>query len=203
MRSADVQRDLFHLAEAQGGYFTAKQAASLGYLAPKRNYHVNAGNWVREHRGIYRLALFPEPERPDLIVWWLWSRGRDDSPVGVFSHRTALILHDLTDSNPATIDLTVPPTFRKSSEVPMILHLHFGHVTGAERETISGVPVTNALRTIIDVWHDQVLPKPLLTAALREAIRRGKVTKRQISDAKKSLEMAAVLEAIERGHTSD
>ncbi len=33
MRSTEVQRDLFHVAKEQGGYFTAKQAASLGYLA--------------------------------------------------------------------------------------------------------------------------------------------------------------------------
>jgi len=27
-------------------------AAKLGYSANKRNYHVGAGNWIREHRGI-------------------------------------------------------------------------------------------------------------------------------------------------------
>ena len=199
MRSSDIQRDLFHVAQGQGGYFTAKQAAGLGYLAPKRNYHVHAGNWVREYRGIYRLALFPEPERPDLILWWLWSRGRDDSPVGVFSHRTALSLHELTDSNPAKIDLTVPRTFRKGAEVPKILQLHYGHVNAEEREIISGVPVTNALRTIIDVRLDKLLPKAVLAAALREAVRSGKVTKRQLSDAKKNLKIAAILEALEEG----
>jgi len=61
MRRIDGQRDLYQIAEGQGGYFTAKQAASLGYTASKRNYHVGAGNWVREHRGIHRLALFPAP----------------------------------------------------------------------------------------------------------------------------------------------
>jgi predicted transcriptional regulator of viral defense system len=29
----------------------------------------------------------------------------------VFSNRTALALHEVTDANPARIDLTVPPTF--------------------------------------------------------------------------------------------
>lgn len=57
-------RDLYQIAESQGGYFTAKQAARLGYTASKRNYHVGTGNWVREHRGIYRLALFPSPPAP-------------------------------------------------------------------------------------------------------------------------------------------
>jgi hypothetical protein len=84
-----------------GGYFTAKQAASLGYAGNKRAYHVQAGNWLREHRGIYRLALFPEPDRSDLILWWLWSRNRSDQPSGIYSHQTALSLHELTDVNPS------------------------------------------------------------------------------------------------------
>ena len=46
--------------------------------------------------------------------------------------------------------------------------MHYGRSSSAERETIFDVPVTNALRTIIDVWRDEILPKPLLTAAFRE-----------------------------------
>lgn len=76
-----LKKQLYRIAEAQGGYFTAKQAASLGYASNKRGYHVQAGNWLREHRGIYRLALYPEPDRPDLILWWLWSRDRADRPI--------------------------------------------------------------------------------------------------------------------------
>ncbi|MHB8389605.1 MAG: type IV toxin-antitoxin system AbiEi family antitoxin domain-containing protein [Acidobacteriaceae bacterium] len=60
----EPQKELYRIAEVQGGYFTTKQATSLGYASNKRTYQVEAGNWLREHRGIYRLALFPEPERP-------------------------------------------------------------------------------------------------------------------------------------------
>src|SRR5687767_13127076 len=146
MRTADGQRELYEIAQAQGGYFTAKQAARLGYTASKRNYHVGAGNWVREHRGIYRLALFPVPSRPDLILWWLWSRARSDAPQGIFSHRTALALHELTDANPARLDLTVPPAFRKGTAIPRVLRLHYADVDTSETEFIENVPVTTALR---------------------------------------------------------
>jgi len=84
--SKESQKELYQVAESQGGYFTAKQAASLGFASNKRAYHVHAGNWLREHRGIYRLALFPEPDRSDLILWWLWSRDRSDQPSGIYSH---------------------------------------------------------------------------------------------------------------------
>lgn len=190
---------MFQLAQEQGGYFTAKQAAGLGYVASKRNYHVGAGNWIREHRGIFRLSLYPPPDRPDLILWWLWSRGRSDSPVGVFSHQTALTLHELTDVNPAKLDLTVPPGFRKGTAIPSILRLHFAEVGTDERENISGVPVTNALRTIIDIWREGTLPKPILRQAFTEALRQGKLTKRQAAQAKKNPAMVSMLEVIETG----
>ncbi len=185
MQTAERYRELFDVAQQQGGYFTAKQAARLGYEASKRNYHVGVGNWVREYRGIYRLALFPAPDRPDLILWWLWSRGRDDRPSGVISHRTALCLHDLTDVNPSKIDLTVPPAFRKGSAIPAVLHLHYAVLPDSDREVIADVPVTTPLRAIMDVWAEGTMPKPALQKAFAEAIRRGSITKRQVDQTRK------------------
>lgn len=193
-------RDLYQIAEAQGGYFTAKQAARLGYTASKRNYHVGTGNWVREHRGIYRLALFPTPPRPDLILWWLWSRGRNDSPQGVFSHRTALALHELTDVNPARIDLTVPPAFRKGSEIPPVLRLHFAEVAAPDIDVVENVPVTTALRTILDVWREQTLQESSLRDAFHDARRLGKLTMGQIAQARKNPGVAQIIESLEQGN---
>lgn len=178
--SNERQKELYQIAEVQGGYFTAKQAASLGYASNKRAYHVQAGNWVREHRGIYRLALFPEPDRPDLILWWLWSRDRSDRPTGVYSHQTALSLHDLTDVNPSRLDLTVPPSFRRGAPIPKILRLHYGLVLKAEQEILFAVPVTSALRTILEVWEEGSLPKDTLRRAFREARASGKITRKQV-----------------------
>lgn len=197
MLTAERQRDLFEIAQQQGGYFTAKQAARLGYTASMRNYHVASGNWAREHRGIYRLTLFPTPDRPDLILWWLWSRGRDDRPAGVFSHRTALSLHDLTDVNPSKIDLTVPVNFRKGSGIPGVLRLHFAPVPDSDREVIAGVPVTIPLRAIVDVWTEGTMPKPTLRTAFAEAMRRGAITKRQVDQAHKQPKLAQVVAELE------
>ena len=199
MRRNHGQRELYQVAEGQGGYFTAKQAASLGYTASKRNYHVGAGNWVREHRGIYRLAFFPAPARPDLILWWLWSRGRSDSPQGVFSHRTALAIHELTDVNPAKLDLTVPPSFRKGSAIPRVLRLHYADIGPSETEIVENVPVTTALRTILDVWLEKSMPEPSLREAFHDAKRLGKLTKAQIAKARQDPDTASVIDVLERG----
>jgi predicted transcriptional regulator of viral defense system len=193
------RKELFQLAESQSGYFTTKQAAALGYTSSKRIYHVRAGNWIREHRGIYRLARFPGPERPDLILWWLWSRDRSDRPTGVFSHQTALSLHELTDANPAKLDLTVPTSFRRGVPIPEVLRLHHGNVPLEDRQILYGVPVTNALRAIVDVWKEGSLPKPDLRKAFREAMKRGDVTLTQVAKSQQDAERAPVLAAIRKG----
>jgi predicted transcriptional regulator of viral defense system len=193
------QKDLYELAESQSGYFTTKQASALGYASNKRIYHVRTGNWIREHRGIYRLARFPEPDRPDLILWMLWSRDRSDRPTGVFSHQTALSLHDLTDANPARLDLTVPASFRRGTPIPKVLRLHRGDVPPEDREIVFGVPVTNAIRTIVDVWKEESIPRSDLREAFREAAKRGAITRTQIANYQKDSERGPLLSEIRKG----
>lgn len=132
------------------------------------------------------------------MLWWLWSRGRDDNPLGVFSHITALSLHELTDANPAHIDLTVPPHFRKGSPVPPVLRLHFADVTEREKETIADVPVTNALRTILDVAKLRALPITQLRLALEQALNSGRLTRGQLTEARNDPRNATLLCEIER-----
>src|SRR6266853_1586949 len=69
---------LFEFAEQQQGFFTTKQAKAAGFAENTHPYHVQVGNWIREHRGIYRLDLFPTADRPDLVLWALWSRNRNE-----------------------------------------------------------------------------------------------------------------------------
>lgn len=77
---------LYQIASEQDGYFTTKQAIKAGYDTNIHPYHVKTGNWIREHRGIYRLANYPIEERPDLMQWYLWSRNRNEEPQGIYSH---------------------------------------------------------------------------------------------------------------------
>src|ERR1700685_1522887 len=117
----EAAKRLYEIAEGQQGFFTTKQAKAAGFAENTHPYHVQAGNWIREHRGIYRLALFPGAERADLVLWALWSRNRKEEVEGVYSHHTALGLYDLSDLNPAKLHMTVPTDFRRNSEIPGIL----------------------------------------------------------------------------------
>lgn len=178
------ERALTTLAASQGGYFTSKQAAAIGYTAPKRNYHVHVGNWVRERRGIFRLSTQPLPVRPDLILWWLWSRNRQEQPQGIYSHQTALSLHELTDVMPSRLHMTVPKTFRRSAAIPKSVVLHIADLPPSDIEQIDGVPATKALRTLIDVAVSGEVPLEDLQLAFAEAARAGRITRAEIAVAK-------------------
>src|ERR1700677_899050 len=115
---------LFEIAEGQQGYFTAKQAADAGYQLGSQAHHAKSGNWVRVERGIYRLARFSQSSEEQLVIYTLWSRNRAGEPEGVYSHQTALSIHELSDVNPAKLHMTVPSAFRRNAETPKILVLH-------------------------------------------------------------------------------
>ncbi|TVQ78152.1 MAG: hypothetical protein EA369_07820, partial [Bradymonadales bacterium] len=104
----DSEDALYSVASAQEGLFTAQQAKEAGFDERHHPYHVKAGNWVRELRGVYRLKNFPYSENSELVQWSLWSRNKADEPQGVFSHYTALRIYELSDAMPSKIHMIVP-----------------------------------------------------------------------------------------------
>jgi predicted transcriptional regulator of viral defense system len=184
VKRSQIYDNLYSVAEHQGGFFTARQAREAGYADNTHPYHARAGNWIREHRGVYRLARFPMPSRPDLMLWQLWSHNRAGEPQGTFSHATALTLHDLSDAMPRRLDMTVPRGFQRMAAIPAVLHLHRARLDEEDVETVEGVRVTTPLRTLLDVIADNTLGRDLQVQAVHEAIRRGRVTRRQLETAK-------------------
>src|SRR5882724_4983388 len=175
----EAQRRLFDIAEAQEGFFTAKEAKAAGFAENTHPYHVQVGNWIREHRGIYRLALFPVAEHPDLVKWALWSRNRNGVTEGVYSHQTALSLYELSDLNPAKLHITVPSHFRRNSAIPGILVLHFADLADEDVQTAQGFKRTRPLRTILDLIEADTVERTFLRQALRQALHRGLITRSQ------------------------
>ena len=182
----EASRRLFDLAEQQQGFFSTKQAKAAGFAANTHPYHVQAGNWVREHRGIYRLALFPTPDRPDLVLWSLWSRNRKEEVEGVYSHQTALSLYELSDLNPAKLHMTVPTNFRRNSDIPGIVVLHFRNLLKSEIQVGPGYKYTRPLRTILDLIETGTVERTFIRQALRQAVDGGLITRKQIRNAELS-----------------
>jgi predicted transcriptional regulator of viral defense system len=179
----EASRRLFDLADQQQGFFTTKQAKAAGFAENTHPYHVQAGNWTREHRGIYRLALFPVPDRPDLVLWSLWSRNRKEDVEGVYSHQTALSLYELSDLNPAKLHMTVPKNFRRNSAIPGIVVLHYRDLLKSEIQVGPGYKYTRPLRTILDLIETGAVEWMFIGQALRQAVDRGLITRQQIRNA--------------------
>src|ERR1700686_3009595 len=178
----EASRRLFEVAEQQQGFFTTKQAKAAGFAENTHPYHVQVGNWVREHRGIYRLTLFPTTDRPELVLWALGSRNRNEEVEGVYSHHTTLSLYDLSDLNPSKLHMTVPTDFRRNSEIPGILRLHYADLPDADVTTSQGYRFTRPLRTILDLIGAGTVEERFIRQGLREAVQRGLITHGQIQN---------------------
>lgn len=167
---------LFQIAVAQEGLFTTRQAAEAGYSPQLIAHHLGGGRMMRVRRGVYRLVHFPAGEHEDLTAVWLWSEME-----GVFSHQTALALHDLSDALPAQVHLTLPTSWRRRRlRVPDGVHLHYGDVAADERRWFGPVPATSPLRTLQDCAASH-LPPELLRGAAHDALARGLVERRSLT----------------------
>jgi predicted transcriptional regulator of viral defense system len=194
----DASRHLFETAEQQQGFFTTKQAKAAGFAENTHPYHVQVGNWIRQHRGIYRLALFPGADRPDLVLWSLWSRNRSEEVEGVYSHQTALSLYDLSDLNPAKLHMTVPSGFRRNSVIPKILTLHYADLTDVDVKIAQGFRFTRPLKTILDVISEAAVEPNFIRQALKQAIERGLVTRQQVRNTQIEGPARKIVEAVFR-----
>jgi predicted transcriptional regulator of viral defense system len=180
----DLRRRLFALAADQAGYFTAAQAKTLGYSYPAQAHHVNAGNWQRIDRGIFRLREWIPDVHDDLVRWALWSKGR-----AVVSHDTALGVYGVGEFESPRIHLTVPPGFRMHDEA---LLLHRAELPADDVIDRTGFRVTTLARSLVDVAmlssdEDQ------LARAIEEALATGTLTKRQLRARSEAVDALAAL----------
>jgi len=176
---------LYKTVSDQQGYFTAKQAKEAGYADNTHPFHVKAGNWTREHRGIYRLAKYPWTEHPDMALWALWSHNRKGEPQGVYSHDTALSLHEISDLNPAKLHMTVPPAFRRNSPPPKILLLHRDTIHPDDFQAMQGFRVTRPLRAIAELLAEGATSMDFMEQAVKEAAQRGLIYREKIRNAER------------------
>src|SRR4051812_37803266 len=116
---------LLQIAETQQGYFTSRQAEKCGFSRANFHRKLQSGAWRKELRGIFRLTSYPDSAPPELVLWTLWSADKQGNPQGVWSHETALEIHGLSDVAPSKLHLSVPKKFRKRTEIPKNLRLHF------------------------------------------------------------------------------
>ena len=171
---------LYKVAESQQGLFTARQAVQAGYDERNHPYHVKSGNWVKEHRGIYRLKNFPYSSDSQFSLWSLWSCNKKGQVQGVYSHETALQIYNLSDLSPSKLHMTVPTNFRRGTSIPDILVLYKNTLKPSEWQTIADYRVTTPTRTLHDIISSQSISEEFISQTIREGLSRGLFPKQKL-----------------------
>lgn len=158
-------------ALAQDGHFSLRQALDAGFSAQLITYHVQAGNFERVLRGVFRLHPYPHGEHDELVAIGLWAG--DDAR---FSHETVLALHQLSDALPARVHVTVPASWRRRRiKAPKLVVLHYRDASPKEIDWYGALRITTVHVTIQDCIDGHVDPI-LVRQAIAQARQRGLIT---------------------------
>ena len=90
---------ILQIANKNGGYFLAKNAESAGITKAALSLYAKQGKLERVRRGVY---LVPDRFEDEMFAI------QSTVPLAVYSHDTALYLHDLCDRDPILYTVTVP-----------------------------------------------------------------------------------------------
>ena len=165
------EKALIEVANAQGGYFTAKQALRCGYSHRIQKYHVETKHWIKEDRGLFRFD-FLYSKYDEYFKAIFITRDRNDLPQGVISHESALFIHELGEIIPHKVHITVPKTYRKKfTEKKYSIFkedLEQNEITNKE-----GIPLTTPIKSIIDVFERIDLEQ--IEKIINEASKKGYV----------------------------
>ena len=176
---------LLELAGRQAGLFRTDQAAEVGFSPELLIHHLKRGRIDRLRRGIYRVRHLPPQDDEQLVELWLWS-----NRAGVFSHRTALALFDLSDVLPAEVEMTLPAAWKgRRLRVPDVLRLHYADLQPEARRWVGHVPVTSVPRTLADCIAASIEPD-LVGQAIDQAAATGRLTKREARELRRRAERA-------------
>ncbi len=174
---------LLQIVESQQGYFTSRQAVECGFSRANFHRKLGSGKWSKEElRGIYRLANYPATSRPELVLWTLWSADKEGLPQGIWSHETALDIHGLSDVASSKLHMSVPKSFRKNTEIPKNLRLHYlDEMPQSDIEARQGYRVTTPLRTLADVIREgttqsEQIELAILDLAIQKSLIKGLAT---------------------------
>ena len=100
-----IPAELLNLLNTNKGIITNKQAGEIGFSRERLRLLANMGDLERMAAGVY---ISPDALPDKMYIEQI------RKPKIVFSHETALFLHDLTDRDPLKYSVTVPQGYNTS-----------------------------------------------------------------------------------------
>ncbi|WP_375491225.1 hypothetical protein [uncultured Jatrophihabitans sp.] len=145
-----------------GLVFTADAAAQYGWTRSALRHGVRTGRVLRMGPGV-----FCAPEAADVRAIAVAAALRHAD--GVLSHRTAALMRDtpVVGGRPDLAEMTFAPGAGANRAG---VHVHRAHLPPTDIDPMSGVPVTSAARTVVDIARN----RPLVTgvAAMDDVLHR-------------------------------
>jgi len=167
------------IAERRWGLFTTAQATSAGISRKQLVRLTTSGVIERVAHGVYRTAGAPPQPHESIYATWLSLGGataaRTESGVSplVAGGVTAAVMHEIGDFFLDGLDFIVPS--RKGTRLPGV-RLRIRHLYPADVIPVNGLPTLTVERTLLDLI-ELGADTSLVTDALRDAVRQGKVTR--------------------------
>ena len=167
------------IAERRWGLFTTAQAASVGVSRKQLVRMAASGVTERIAHGVYRMTGAPPLPHEEIFATWLALGGAANSRTAsgtaalVAGGTTAAIVHDIGDFLPDRLDFIVPA--RKGTRLPDV-RLRIRKLTPDDVQPVNGLPTLTVERTITDLI-EIATDTSLVTNALHDAIRQGKLTR--------------------------
>jgi predicted transcriptional regulator of viral defense system len=181
-----VYTTLAEVANDQYGFLTPDDARSRQIDPINLVRMFSRGQLERRATGVYRLALTPSSPLDAYMEAVLWpQRGAR----GVLSHETALGLYELSDVNPAKVHITVPSAHRVRRRIPTVYRIHHEDLAPGDITAFEGIPIVTPLRAIRQA-HEAHLGPALVSQAIDDGERNGRLTRRQAAQLRRELRLA-------------
>jgi len=167
-----VSSKLQDFLSKNGGTITTAQANAIGISNERLRLFVNSGELERATHGVY----ISSADLPDKMYVAQIRR-----PKMIYSHETALFLHELTDRDPIAYSVTVPTGYNAKAIIAEGIVVYSVkkelHGLGAvQMETIFGHPVTvyGMERTICDCIRSRnKMDIAVVTDAVKRYVKRS------------------------------
>lgn len=186
MKIAQATEIVLDLASQQWGMVTTAQAKGAGVPAVMLARLVDKAVLERVRSGVYIsssagwssvteiraqwLALEPKVMAADRLV---------SQPTAVVSHESAAELHHIGDLDSPHISFTVPS--RRQTRQPEVA-FHIAELDDADWTVVDGLPVTTAVRTLLDLARTGHEPEHL-GDVIRDVLERGLATRSEVAGA--------------------
>lgn len=157
------------------GYFNRAEARAVGMSDTVFEEALREGKIETVATEVYHFSHFARADREELMTLWIQTDRQ-----GVFSHETALLLHELSDILPRRQHIMVPSGFDAGARsFDASVELLRGDVADDEKCWLGPVPYTSALRTLRDCIDIGVSPD-LIEQTIEQGLDRGVFTAAQI-----------------------